>query len=64
MKARVNSPFIHFFNRDAGFDLCPIKIVYLSHIQDPKPGDLTMARLNSDESQRKDRTREPCNTLG
>jgi len=32
--------------------------------EDPKPGELAMARVNPDESRGEARTREPYNTLG
>ena len=32
--------------------------------EDPKPSELTMTRVNPDESREEARTREPCNTLG
>ena len=36
----------------------------LESANDPKPGELTMNRVNPSESQGEARTREPFNTLG
>lgn len=36
----------------------------LSHIQDPKPDELTMSRMNPDENWGEVRTSESCNSLG
>ena len=36
----------------------------LLNIQDPKPDELAMGRLNPDENQEEDRTGEACNLLG
>ena len=36
----------------------------MSHGQDPKPGDLAMARLKSREIEMEDRTHKPFNTWG
>ena len=33
-------------------------------VQDPKPDELAMGRLNLDENQGEDRTGEACNLLG
>ena len=35
-----------------------------SQFRDPKPGELPMSRLNSDEDRREDRTDMPFNTFG
>ena len=34
------------------------------YVQDPKPSELAMARVNSAEMREEARTREPFNTLG
>ena len=48
MKASVNSAFP--FGRAV--------------LEDPKLGELTMARVNPEETWEEARTRAPCNTLG
>jgi hypothetical protein len=35
-----------------------------SYVQDPKPGELALGRVNSDENRREARTDTPCNTFG
>ena len=41
-----------------------LKARFLLYALDPKPSELAMARMNSDESREEVRTREPSNTLG
>ena len=62
VKARVNSPCQLFcWNSDVS---CFNRIIDQSHGQDPKPSDLTMARLKWYESIMEDRTHAPCNMRG
>ena len=53
MKARVNSPYLIILPAQP---LCSGKIIRKSRGQDPKPGDLAMARLNPAERREEDRT--------
>ena len=54
VKARVNSPYPFILLKPAAADFN--KIFGQSHGQDPKPGDLAMARLKPSERRVEDRT--------
>ena len=48
----------------AGVAKASVNSANLSNVQDPKPDELTMSRLNPDENWGEDRTSDPCNNLG
>ena len=48
----------------AGVAKASVKSANISNVQDPKPDELTMSRLNPDENWGEGRTRETCNPLG
>jgi hypothetical protein len=54
VKARVNSPYLIYWKKVLAWTY--FQYLRRSHGQDPKPGDLTMARLNPVEIREEDRT--------
>jgi len=50
--------------RGGGVAKASVNSANTSNIQDPKPDELALSRMNSDESRREVRTRESCNSLG
>ena len=48
----------------AGVAKASVNSANLLNVQDPKPDELTMSRLNPDENWGEDRTSDPCNNLG
>ena len=49
---------------DEGVAKASVNSAYLLFVQDPKPGELAMGRVNLGEIREEARTREPFNTLG
>ena len=48
----------------AGAAKASVNSANLSNVQDPKPDELTMSRMNPDENWGEVRTSEACNPLG
>ena len=48
----------------AGVAKASVNSANLLNVQDPKPDELTVSRLNPDENWGEDRTSEACNPLG
>ena len=54
--------FKPFWGEDEGKP--SLKRAFLERAKDPKPSELAMARVNSQEIEEEARTSESCNTLG
>ena len=64
MNQRVSINLLSKSLWDGGIAKASLNRAFIRLMEDPKPGELAMVRVNPVEKPGEARTREPCNTLG